>query len=97
MKNISKIILCDTLSHPTPILLEWSYGLIDLGYETLYLPIPQHSVTEIDEPADVLVYAGYCTHNQESIMSLSSKFLANFLKKRYKETTDIIFDNSVKA
>lgn len=58
MKNISKIILCDTLSHPTPILLEWSYGLIDLGYETLYLPIPQHSVTEIDEPADVLVYAG---------------------------------------
>lgn len=54
-------------------------------------------IPNFDPDKDVLVYAGYCTHNQESIMSLSSKFLANFLKKRYKETTNIIFDNSMEG
>jgi hypothetical protein len=53
-----KIVLCDTIHHPTPILLEWSYGLMDLGHQTTYLPIPEKSILEIDEEHDILIYAG---------------------------------------
>jgi hypothetical protein len=53
-----KIVLCDTIHHPTPILLEWCYGLTDLGYDAAYLPIPEHSILEIDESVNILVYAG---------------------------------------
>ena len=55
---MSKIVLCDTIHHATPILLEWYYGLYDLGYDVLYLPIPDHSILEIDEEVDILIYAG---------------------------------------
>lgn len=57
-RDLQKIVLCDTINHPTPILLEWSYGLADLGYDTKYLPVPNHSILEIDEEVDLLVYAG---------------------------------------
>jgi spore maturation protein CgeB len=57
-RDIRKIILCDTNQHPTPILLEWSYGLIDLGYEVLFQPINQGSILDINDDYDVLVYAG---------------------------------------
>jgi hypothetical protein len=53
-----KLVLCDTIHHPTPILLEWWYGLVDLGYDALYLPVPEHSILQIDEVVDVLIYAG---------------------------------------
>jgi len=55
---MSKIVLCDTIHHATPILLEWYYGLQDLGYNVSYLPIPEHSILEIDEEVDILIYAG---------------------------------------
>ena len=55
---MSKIVLCDTIHHATPILLEWCYGLQDLGYNVSYLPIPEHSILEIDEEVDILIYAG---------------------------------------
>lgn len=53
-----RIILCDTISHPTPILLEWSTGLRDLGHQVFYLPVPNHSIAEVQEEVDLLVYAG---------------------------------------
>lgn len=59
---MQKIILCDTINHATPILLEWSYGLQDLGYDVSYLPIPQYSILQIDEEVDVLIYAGVQQH-----------------------------------
>lgn len=55
---MSKLVLCDTIHHATPILLEWYYGLYDLGYDVSYLPIPEHSILEIAEEVDILVYAG---------------------------------------
>ncbi len=59
---MQKIILCDTINHATPILLEWSLGLQDLGHEVFYLPIPNHSILEIQEEVDLLVYAGIPGH-----------------------------------
>jgi hypothetical protein len=56
--DIKRIILCDTNNHPTPILLEWSYGLIDLGHDVLLVPTNQGSILDINEEYDILVYAG---------------------------------------
>lgn len=56
--DIQKIVLCDTINHPTPILLEWGYGLSDLGYGVKYLPVPNYSILQLDEEVDLLVYAG---------------------------------------
>lgn len=56
--SMQKIVLCDTLNHPTPILLEWYHGLCDLGYEAYYLPTPQHSILELADEVDLLIYAG---------------------------------------
>ena len=71
---MQKIILCDTINHPTPILLEWSYGLQDLGYEVSYLPIPQHSILEIDEDVDILIYAGIQLNNLNEFEQFKLKF-----------------------
>jgi spore maturation protein CgeB len=61
--GVRKITLCDTINHPTPILLEWGYGLADLGYDVSYLPIPQHSIRELDQEIDMLIYAGIQPEN----------------------------------
>lgn len=55
---MQKIVLCDTINHPTPILLEWGYGLTDLHYDVKYLPVPNCSILQLDEEVDLLVYAG---------------------------------------
>jgi hypothetical protein len=55
---MNKIILCDTVHHATPILMEWYYGLEDLGYQVSYLPIPEYTILNIDEEFDILIYAG---------------------------------------
>lgn len=57
-RNLQKIILCDTINHATPILLEWTTGLLDLGYDVKYLPVPDYSILQVDEEVDLLVYAG---------------------------------------
>jgi spore maturation protein CgeB len=61
-RSYQKIVCCDTINHATPILLEWAYGLGDLGYDVKYLPIPQHSILEINEEVDLLIYAGIQNH-----------------------------------
>ena len=44
-----KILLCDTITHPTPVLKGWYYGLTDLGYTPSYLPVPQYSILAVEE------------------------------------------------
>ena len=51
-----KILLCDTIVHPTPILKGWYLGLADLGLTPKYLPIPQYSLSQIQDEFDVIVY-----------------------------------------
>lgn len=53
---MKKIILCDSLMHPTPILKGWCLGLLDLGYNATFLPLPQYSILDINEEVDILVY-----------------------------------------
>jgi len=71
---MQKIILCDTINHATPILLEWSYGLQDLGYEVGYLPIPQHSILEVGEEVDMLIYAGIQGHHLTEFMQFKHRY-----------------------
>jgi spore maturation protein CgeB len=73
-RSIKKIILCDTINHATPILLEWSYGLQDLGYEIGYLPIPQHSILEIGEEVDMLIYAGIQGYHLDEFTQFKHKY-----------------------
>ena len=51
-----KKLLCDTITHPTPVLKGWYYGLTDLGYTPSYLPVPQYSILAVEEEYDVIVY-----------------------------------------
>ena len=54
-------------------------------------------IPNFDAEHDVLIYAGYCKHREENILTLSSKCLAKFLKNRVKANTNIIFDNSMEG
>jgi hypothetical protein len=54
-------------------------------------------IPNFDAEHDVLIYAGYCKYNEENIITLPSKYLSNFLKKRVKANTNIIFDNSMEG
>lgn len=73
-RDFRKIILCDTIQHPTPILLEWSYGLIDLGYEVLFHPINRGSILEINDEYDVLVYAGIPIEKLQEFEEFKKRF-----------------------
>jgi len=53
---MKKIILCDSTMHPTPILKGWCLGLLDLGHDASFLPIPQYSILDINEEVDILIY-----------------------------------------
>jgi hypothetical protein len=53
---MKKFLICDNLVHPTPILKGWAYGLMDLGYEVDFLPIPQYSILNTSDEYDVLIY-----------------------------------------
>lgn len=71
---MQRIMLCDVSGHPTPILLEWSYGLKDLGYTVDYLPIPQSTLHSITEHYDMLVYAGVPVEKLQEFTSFKNKF-----------------------
>lgn len=51
-----RILLCDTIHHPTPVLKGWYFGFKSLGYEPHYLPIPNHSLLEVADEYDLVVY-----------------------------------------
>lgn len=53
---MKKFLICDSISHPTPILRGWAYGLMDLGYKVDFLPIPQYSILSTIDDYDVLIY-----------------------------------------
>jgi len=73
-RNIKEIILCDTVGHATPILLEWSYGLLDLGYQTYYVPTEQYQILKSIPEVDLLVYAGPNIHLLETFKFLKNKY-----------------------
>jgi hypothetical protein len=73
-KNNYNIILCDTIRHPTPILKEWSYGLIDLGHNVTYLPIPENSIINIKTECDILIYAGIPIEKLKEFELFKSKY-----------------------
>lgn len=90
---MSKIVLCDTIHHATPILLEWYYGLYDLDYDVSYLPIPEHSILEIVDDVDILIYAGI----PDSIEYLTqfTQFKLKFPKCKIIGTCDVWKDNYI--
>ena len=72
-----KILLCDTINHPTPILRGWYEGLLELGHEAMYLPIPQYNLLDVEEDFDLIIYPG-----------ISEKQIPDFesYKKRHPNT-----------
>ena len=79
-----KILLCDTIVHPTPILKGWYTGLLDLGFEPKYLPIPQYKLTQIEDEFDIVVYPGI----KENLMSEFEEFKYRFPKTKIIGCTD---------
>jgi hypothetical protein len=73
-KNYYNVILCDTIHHPTPILMEWSYGLNELGHKTTYLPIPENSLNMINDQCDILIYAGIPVEKLEEFENFKKKY-----------------------
>lgn len=72
-RRVQKITLCDTINHPTPILLEWGCGLTDLGYDVSYLPVPQYSISQLDQEVDLLIYAGIALEHLSEFEAFKKK------------------------
>lgn len=64
-----KIAVFDTNNHPTPILKEWGYGFLDLGYAVDFYPIENHTIAAcMNKIYDLIVYVGNINVNEFELL-----------------------------